>query len=204
MSRDKKRHGILNGRIAYHVINSGWTGNLLAILNHTSDMKAQGFCRSAPRFFQISTSRNTPRKIWEAHAKIRFTILMQISDVIHQSPLPNACLLFDASQRANRYISNRMWHSDPSWLHRMLELLVAPNMRNLIPAVLLQAPYDFSAGHKTRYTLSTHLSSRGLQERPSGAIGWLGLSFQACKNSPMAGRVACLGRGPSAHWQGKG
>jgi len=83
-------------------------------------------------------------------------------------------LLFDASQRANRYISNRMWHSDPSWLHRMLELLVAPNMRNLIPAVLLQAPYDFSAGHKTRYTLSTHLSSRGLQERPSGAIGWLG------------------------------
>src|SRR5712664_2075953 len=90
---------------------------------------------------------------------------MKICDVIHQSPQPNACLLFDASQRANRYISNRMWHS--AWLHRMLELLVAPNMRNLIPAVLLQALYDFSAGHKTRYTLSTHLSSRSLQERPS-------------------------------------
>src|SRR5213082_2505660 len=104
---------------------------LLSILNHTSDMKAQGFCRSAPRFFQISTSRNAPRKIWEAHAKIRFTILMQICDVIHQSPHTNACLLFEASQRANRYISKSMWHSDPSWLHRMLEL-VAPNMRNLI------------------------------------------------------------------------
>src|SRR2546421_3195637 len=74
---------------------------------------------------------------------------ISIRDVIHQSPQPNACLLFDASQRANRYISNRMWHSDPSWLHRMLELLVAPNMRNLIPAILLQAPYDFSAGHRT-------------------------------------------------------
>ena len=130
-------------------------------------MKAQGFCRSAPRFFQSSTSRNAPRKIWEAHAKIRFTILMQICDVIHQSPQPNACLLFDASQRANRYTSNRMWHSDPSWLHRMLELLVAPNMRNLIPAVLLQALYDFSARHKTRYTLSTHLSSRDLQNLSS-------------------------------------
>src|ERR1700693_4121400 len=69
-------------------------------------MKAQGFCRSAPRFFQSSTSRNAPRKIWEAHAKIRFTILVQICDVIHQSAQPNACLLFDASQRANRYISN--------------------------------------------------------------------------------------------------
>ena len=41
-----------------------------------------------------------------------------------------------------------MWHSDPAWLHRMLELLVVPNMRNLIPAVLLQALYDFSAGHR--------------------------------------------------------
>src|SRR2546429_6091608 len=91
-------------------------------------LKAQGFCRSAPRFFQSSTSRNAPRKIWEAHAKIRFTILMQICDVIHQSPQPNACLLFDASQRANRYTSNRMWLSDPSWLHRMLELPVAPKI----------------------------------------------------------------------------
>ena len=136
-------------------------------------MKAQGFCRSAPRFFQSSTSRNAPRKIWEAHAKIRFTILVQICDVIHQSPQPNARLLFDASQRANRYISSRMWHSDPSWLHRMLELLVAPNMRNLIPAVLLQALYDFSAGHKIRYTLFTHLSSRDLQERPSAAFSAL-------------------------------
>ena len=52
-------------------------------------MKAQGFCRSAPRFFQSSTSGNAPRKIWEAHAKIRFTILMQICDVIHQSPNPS-------------------------------------------------------------------------------------------------------------------
>jgi len=56
-------------------------------------------------------------------------------------------LLFDASQRADWYISNRMWHSDPSRLRRMLELLVTPNVRNLTPAVLLQAPYDFSAGH---------------------------------------------------------
>src|SRR5437879_6378986 len=126
MSRDKKRHGALNGRITCHVINSGWTGNLLAILNHTSDMKAQGFCRSAPRFFQSSTSRNAPRKIWEAHAKIRFTILMQICDVIHQFPQPNACLLFYVSQLANCYISNRMWHSDASRLHRMFELFVAP------------------------------------------------------------------------------
>jgi hypothetical protein len=98
MRRDKECHGILNGRIAYQVINSGRIGNLLAILNHTSDMKAQGFCRSAPRFFQSSTSRNAPRKIWEAHAKIRFTILMQICDVIYRSPQPKACLLFDASQ----------------------------------------------------------------------------------------------------------
>jgi hypothetical protein len=43
----------------------------------------------------------------------------------------------------------------------MLELFVTPNMRNLIPAILLQALYDFSAGHKIRYTLFTHLSSRG-------------------------------------------
>src|SRR5580692_920100 len=147
MGGDKKRHGALNGRITFHVINAGRIGNLLTILNHPSNMKAQGFCRSAPRFFQSSTSSNAPRKIWEAHAKIRFTILMQICDVIHQSPQPNACLLFDASQRADWYISNRMWHSDPSRLRRMLELLVTPNVRNLTPAVLLQAPYDFSAGH---------------------------------------------------------
>src|ERR1700730_6570589 len=160
MSGVKKRHGILNGRITCHVINRRWIGNTLAILNHASDMKAQGFCRSAPRFFQSLTSRNAPRKIWEAHAKIRFTILVKICDIIHQSPQPDACLLFDAPQRTNWNISNRMWHSDSSRLHLMLELLVAPNMRNLIPAVLLQAPYDFSAGHKTRYTLFTHLSSR--------------------------------------------
>jgi hypothetical protein len=47
----------------------------------------------------------------------------------------------------------------------MLELFVAPNMRNLIPAVLLQALYGFSAGHKIRYTLFTHLSSKGLEEQ---------------------------------------
>jgi|SRR5580700_4407655 hypothetical protein len=110
-------------------------------------MKAQGFCRSAPRFFQSSTSGNAPRKIWKANAKIRFPILMQICDVIHQLPQPNANLLFDASQRGNWYISNRMWHSDPSRLHRMLELLVAANMGNLIPAVLFQSLDDLSAGH---------------------------------------------------------
>jgi len=33
-------------------------------------------------------------------------------------------------------------------------------MRNLIPAVLLQALYDFSAGHKTRYTLDVVLPLR--------------------------------------------
>src|SRR6267154_727910 len=177
MSRDKKRHGILNGRIAYHVINSGWTGNLLAILIHTSDMKAQGFCRPAPRFFQSSTSRNAPRKIWEAHAKIRFTILMQICDVIHQSPQSNACLLFDASQRANRYISNRMWHSDPSWLHRMLQVL-----------------YDFSAGHKTRYTLSTHLSSRDLQNLSSypRPARWIHFRGNCEWPTAAAGTAGCI------------
>src|SRR6202041_2239406 len=129
---------------------------LLAILNHPSNMKAQGFCRFAPRFFQSSTSGNAPRKIWEANAKIRFTILMQICDVIHQSPQPDACLLFDASQRADWYISDRMRHSDPPRLHRMLELLVAPNLRNLIPAALLPALYDLSAGHpKMIHTLYT-------------------------------------------------
>lgn len=53
-----------------------------------------------------------------------------------------------------------MWHSDSSRLYRIPELLVAPNVGNLIPAVLLQALYDFSAGHKPRYTLFTHLSRR--------------------------------------------
>jgi len=144
MGGDKKRHGAPNGRITCHVINAGRIGNLLAILNHPSDMKAQGFCRSAPRFFQSSTSGNAPRKIWEAHAKIRFPILVQICDVIHQSSQSYASLLFDASQRANWYISNRMWHRDLSRPHRMLELLVAPNMGNLIPAVLFQALYDLS------------------------------------------------------------
>src|SRR2546421_10827871 len=89
---------------------------------------------------------------------------ISVRDVIHQSPQPNACLLFDASQRANWYISNRMWHSDPSRLHRMLELLVATAMRDFVPAILLQTLDDLPAGHKTRYTLSTHLSSRDLQE----------------------------------------
>ena len=67
--------------VIYHIINRGWIGNPLAILNHTNDMKAEGFCRPAPGFFQSSTSRNAPRKIWETHAKIRLTILMQICDV---------------------------------------------------------------------------------------------------------------------------
>jgi hypothetical protein len=58
-----------------------------------------------------------------------------------------------------------MRNSDPSRLHRMLELLVAPNMRNLKPTILFQAPHDFSAGHKIRYTLFTHLSNRSLEER---------------------------------------
>ena len=62
--------------------------------------------------------------------------------------------------RAYWYISNRMWHSDPSRLHRMLELLVAAAMRDFVPAILIQTLDDFPAGHKTRYTLSTHLSSR--------------------------------------------
>ena len=135
-------------------------------------MKAQGFCRSAPRFVQSSTSGNAPRKIWEAHAKIRFTILMQICDVIHQSPQPDACLLFDASQRADWYISNRMWHSDPSRLHWMLELLVAPNVRNLIPAALLQALFDFSAGHlEMIHILYTPVKKecRGAQWKPSSS-----------------------------------
>jgi hypothetical protein len=58
----RNANGILNGRITYHVINSGWIGNLLAILNHTSDMKAQNFCRPAPRFFQSSTSHNATQE----------------------------------------------------------------------------------------------------------------------------------------------
>jgi len=49
-------------------------------------------------------------------------------NIIHQLSRSNARLLFNASQRANWYIANRMWHSDPSRLHRMLELFVAPNI----------------------------------------------------------------------------
>jgi predicted RNA-binding protein YlxR (DUF448 family) len=100
----------------------------------------------------------------------------------------NACLLFDASQRANWYISNRMWHSDPSRLHRMLELFVALNMRNLIPAILLQGLYDFSAGHKIRYTLFTHLSSRGLQERDRSRQA-LSLLRSGCRSPKLQPRT---------------
>jgi hypothetical protein len=42
----------------------------------------------------------------------------------------------------------------------MLELLVATAMRDFVPAILRQTLDDLPAGHKIRYTLYTHLSSR--------------------------------------------
>jgi hypothetical protein len=42
----------------------------------------------------------------------------------------------------------------------MLELLVANAMRDFVAAILIQTLNNLPAGHKTRYTLFTHLSSR--------------------------------------------
>ena len=65
-----------------------------------------------------------------------------------------------------------MWHSDPSRLHGMLELFVAPNMRNLIPAVLLQELDDFSAGHRIRYdTHFLHTCQEGVYKSYKSATG---------------------------------
>src|SRR6266480_4031358 len=160
MSRDKKRHGILNGRIAYHVINSGWTGNLLAILNHTSDMKAQGFCRSAPRFFQSSTSRNAPRKIWEAHAKIRVTILVQICDVIHQSPQPNACFSMLLSVPIGISRTGCGTVTRPVFTGCLNCLWLPTCATSYQPSCFKRCM--ISRLDIIRYTLFTHLSSRGL------------------------------------------
>ena len=41
----------------------------------------------------------------------------------------------------------------------MLELLVAPNMVDLIPTIVLQPPNHLAAVHKSLYTLNTHLSN---------------------------------------------
>jgi hypothetical protein len=43
-----------------------------------------------------------------------------------------------------RGVDNR----NPSWLDRMLELLVASGLRNLEPAVLLEFANDFTAAHR--------------------------------------------------------
>jgi len=110
----------------------------------------------------------------------------------HQSPQPNDCLLFDASQRAIGIISTGCG-TVTRWLTGWLESACGQNAQ-LIPAVLLQSAVMTSrAGHKTRYTLSTALVNRGLQERPVGStIGWLGAFVPRLQEFPMAAAVACL------------
>jgi len=145
-SRDKERHGTLNGRIAY----TSSTVDGLGIFSPSSTipaiykLKASAALRRASS--KVLPARNAPgnlgssrqNPIYDPYADMR---------CIHQSPQPNACLLFDASQRANRYISNRMCHSDPSGFTGCLNCLWLPTCATSIPAVLLQALYSFSAGH---------------------------------------------------------
>jgi hypothetical protein len=58
----------------------------------------------------------------------------------------------------------------------MLELLVAANMSNLVPAILPQALNDLTAGHDLEYTLFTHQSTlliegiEGLSDRKTPVL----------------------------------
>jgi hypothetical protein len=66
------------------------------------------------------------------------------------APLPEleARLFFDAPERSFRNIS--LWVNDrnPSSFDGMLELFVAPGLRNFEPAVLLESANDFPAVHR--------------------------------------------------------
>jgi len=68
------------------------------------------------------------------------------------SPQPEAGLLLDASQRSDRYVPLRMRNSDPSRLHRMLELDMAALAGRLTPAVILKSPDDLATIYVYKYT----------------------------------------------------
>jgi hypothetical protein len=52
----------------------------------------------------------------------------------------------------------------------MPELLVAPNMVDLIPTIVLQPPDHLAAVHKLGYTLNTHLSMEFEQGLPGSPL----------------------------------
>ena len=57
-------------------------------------------------------------------------------------------MFFDAPERTFRNISFGVYNRDPSWLERMLELLVTAGLRYLEPAVVLEHANDFPAVHR--------------------------------------------------------
>jgi hypothetical protein len=62
-------------------------------------------------------------------------------------PQPDACLFFDASKRADGDVTHRMRDRNSAGFGGVLELLVTPLVRNLIPAVVPQMLDDLPAAH---------------------------------------------------------
>jgi hypothetical protein len=76
------------------------------------------------------------------------------------APLPEleARLFFDAPERTLGDIPLRGHNRNPAGLDGMLELFVAPSLRDLAPSVLLEPADDFTAVHRGASSLleNTH------------------------------------------------
>jgi hypothetical protein len=56
---------------------------------------------------------------------------------------------FDTFQRSDREVLCGEWHSDATWFGRVLELLTAPRLRDLEPAIRFKFLEDLAAVHRS-------------------------------------------------------
>src|SRR5450631_633778 len=75
------------------------------------------------------------------------------------SPQFDPRLFLDTFEGAYRYVPFRVRHRHPPFFRRVFELLVAPDLTDLIPAVFLQLLYEVPAVHvpsRSLYLDNTH------------------------------------------------
>ena len=126
----QKRHGFRIAGIAHDGVERARGRQGFAILAHALAVQCQSLGGHAARLVERAASADASRKIRKLDAIIAALGLAHQRDIArHPSPQPDAGLLLDASQGADREIPFRVRDGDPSRPRRVLELpVIAPGL----------------------------------------------------------------------------
>jgi hypothetical protein len=145
----QKRHRMLHGRIFRQCVQRRRFRDGFAVLNHSSNVQRQCFGSHTVRFLQRPASGNAAWKIRKADAEIGVPVFVQICEVVHDAKLPPTAtdhlslipvcisMLLRVPIGRSRFGCGTVARP---FFRRVLELLVAANPIDFVPAVAFQLP----------------------------------------------------------------